>query len=384
MYLVLFSLYWAQGLPVGFMTHALPVILRMQGVSLSQIGGFGLLMLPWAIKVLWAPWVDRTGSYRSWIISMQLLTVGMLCAIAFLPLQQHVWLFIALFVMNTFGATQDIATDGLAVRTLSAEHQHWGNTFQVMGSRLGFIVGGGAVLWVMDVLSWTNTFLLLATLVLINTLPILLYQPHEQRINQKKVTLILKMPVCWWLVLISFKWVDGLIGTSQKTMMVDLGLTLTDIGIYISMLGAVTALIGAVIAGLVIKFINRGHALMWFSMIKLISVLGFLYLAWCIEYHKKVSAWVVYAINAFEEFSAAMVLVAMLTLMMGYCRKEYSATDFTFQVSIMSCVSGGLYVLSGIFADWFGYFNYLSLIIIFGVFHLFLIQLWTKNQSFKI
>lgn len=41
LYLLLFSLYWAQGLPVGFMTHALPVILRAQGVSLAHIGGFG-------------------------------------------------------------------------------------------------------------------------------------------------------------------------------------------------------------------------------------------------------------------------------------------------------------------------------------------------------
>ncbi len=47
-YVLLFSLYWAQGLPVGFMTHALPVILRAQGVSLAHIGGFGLLMLPWS------------------------------------------------------------------------------------------------------------------------------------------------------------------------------------------------------------------------------------------------------------------------------------------------------------------------------------------------
>ena len=45
-YILLFSLYWAQGLPVGFMTHALPVILRAEGVSLTHIGGFGLLMLP--------------------------------------------------------------------------------------------------------------------------------------------------------------------------------------------------------------------------------------------------------------------------------------------------------------------------------------------------
>ena len=69
-------LYWAQGLPVGFMTHALPVILRAQGVSLAHIGGFGLLMLPWSIKIFWAPWVDRhaishLGHYRSWILPAQ-------------------------------------------------------------------------------------------------------------------------------------------------------------------------------------------------------------------------------------------------------------------------------------------------------------------------
>ena len=82
-FLLLFTLYWAQGLPVGFMTHALPVILRSEGVSLTHIGGFGLLMLPWGIKVLWAPLVDRfgisrIGHYRSWILPTQLITIILL------------------------------------------------------------------------------------------------------------------------------------------------------------------------------------------------------------------------------------------------------------------------------------------------------------------
>ena len=92
LYFLLFSLYWAQGLPVGFMTHALPVILRAQGVSLAHIGGFGLLMLPWSIKIFWAPWVDRFGyssfgHYRSWIIPTQLLSVIVLIGLSFLPIQ---------------------------------------------------------------------------------------------------------------------------------------------------------------------------------------------------------------------------------------------------------------------------------------------------------
>src|SRR5690606_12351766 len=162
-YILLFSLYWAQGLPVGFMTHALPVILRAEGVSLAHIGGFGLLMLPWSIKIFWAPWVDRYGKksqghYRSWIIPLQWLSVAVLIALSFLSsqaLDQPVYLlafFIALLFMNGVGATQDIATDALAVNILKNEQQHWGNTFQVIGSRLGFIVGGGAILWLLDLL----------------------------------------------------------------------------------------------------------------------------------------------------------------------------------------------------------------------------------------
>ncbi|MFE8306135.1 MFS transporter, partial [Acinetobacter baumannii] len=116
-YLLLFSLYWAQGLPVGFMTHALPVVLRAQGVSLAHIGGFGLLMAPWAIKILWAPLVDRyghhqAGHYRSWIIPTQILTIVILVILSFLPIQslnepRFLFLFfIALLCMNSIGATQ--------------------------------------------------------------------------------------------------------------------------------------------------------------------------------------------------------------------------------------------------------------------------------------
>ena len=134
-YFLLFSLYWAQGLPVGFMTHALPVILRAEGVSLSQIGGFGLLMLPWSMKVLWAPLVDRKGSlryghYRSWILPMQLASILSLILLSFLPIQalnQPIYLlalFVTLLSMNLFGATQDVATDGLAVHLFSVHDKN--------------------------------------------------------------------------------------------------------------------------------------------------------------------------------------------------------------------------------------------------------------------
>lgn len=389
-YLLLFSLYWAQGLPVGFMTHALPVILRAQGVSLAHIGGFGLLMLPWSIKIFWAPWVDHFGSsafghYRSWIIPTQLLSILTLIFLSFLPLQalnQPEYLmvfFIVLLSMNLFGATQDIATDGLAVTLLKHQQQHWGNTFQVVGSRLGFIVGGGAILWALDRFDWQITFLLLAGLVFLNTLPILFFKEPVRARNihttdvqdefsgskvKDYLAYFYQTPhlALWLMVLLTFKIADGLAGPLLKPLMVDLGLSFTQIGVYISILGALAALLGAGVAGLSLKYISRGQALIHFSVLKVFSLMAYTWLAFQHEAGQVISSWVIYSINAAEDMVSAMLLVVMLTLVMQYSRKHFAATDFTFQVALMATVSGVLYSVSGIMGDALGYAQYMSLI----------------------
>ncbi|MEQ1067128.1 MFS transporter [Acinetobacter sp. XH1741] len=408
LYVLLFSLYWAQGLPVGFMTHALPVILRAQGVSLAHIGGFGLLMLPWSVKIFWAPWVDRhaishLGHYRSWIIPTQLLTVFVLCALSFFPihsLDQPVYLFIffiVLLFMNLTGATQDIATDALAVNLLQHDQQHWGNTFQVVGSRLGFIVGGGAVLWCLDWLSWQPTFLLLAALVFINTLPILLFKEpaHTSHVthqgNQSNLVTKIKAYLnyfsqnkelrSWLIVLITFKVADGLAGPLLKPLMVDMGLSFTQIGVYITMLGALAALLGALIAGWMLKHVDRAISLISFSILKIMSLGAYIYLAYAYEQKLNINVWLIYAVNALEDAFVAMLLVVMLTLVMHYSRKKYAGTDFTFQVSIMATVSGGLYSFSGVIGDLLGYFHYLIAIVIIGILFLIPMYIWKANRT---
>lgn len=406
-YILLFSLYWAQGLPVGFMTHALPVILRAQGVSLAHIGGFGLLMLPWSVKIFWAAYVDqvalsRLGHYRSWIIPTQLSSVIILIILSFFPIQaldQPGYLlifFVLLFAMNLTGATQDIATDGLAVNLLKTDQQHWGNTFQVIGSRLGFIVGGGAVLWCLDWLQWQKTFLALALLVLLNTLPVLFYKEPVHAVSAPRPeagSVSLRQAVrtylgyfqstpelkAWLLVLLSFKVADGLSGPVLKPLMVDMGLNFTQIGVYITMLGAVAALAGAGMAGLLLKHYSRTACLTVFSILKISSLMAYAVLAYGYEAQIQIAPVYVYAVNAFEDACSAMLLVVMLTLVMQYSRKQLAGTDFTFQVSLMATVSGGLYLISGVMAELAGYSHYLGVICAISVLCLWPIYYW-KNQ----
>ena len=406
-YILLFSLYWAQGLPVGFMTHALPVILRAQGVSLAHIGGFGLLMLPWSIKIFWATYVDRfalshLGHYRSWIIPTQLSSIFILVILSFFPIQaldqpSYLFIFFALlFLMNLTGATQDIATDALAVNLLKNDQQHWGNTFQVIGSRLGFIVGGGAVLWCLDWLDWQKTFLVLAGLVFLNTVPVLFYREpiHAvKNIADQKTPLSFSQAIkkylnyftsskelkTWLMVLLSFKVADGLAGPLLKPLMVDMGLNFSQIGVFITIFGAVAALIGAGIAGLLLKHFSRVNCFIVFSILKIISLAAYAVIAYGYEFNASIAPFWLYSVNAFEDACSAMLLVVMLTLIMQYSRKQCAGTDFTFQVSIMATISGLLYLGSGIIGDLVGYYHYLLCIVMISILCLLPIFYWKNN-----
>ena len=406
-YILLFSLYWAQGLPVGFMTHALPVILRAQGVSLAHIGGFGLLMLPWSIKIFWATYVDRfalshLGHYRSWIIPTQLSSVLILIILSFFPIQaldqpSYLFIFFALlFLMNLTGATQDIATDALAVNLLKNDQQHWGNTFQVIGSRLGFIVGGGAVLWCLDWLDWQKTFLVLAGLVFLNTVPVLFYREpiHAvKNIADQKTPLSFSQAIkkylnyftsskelkTWLMVLLSFKVADGLAGPLLKPLMVDMGLNFSQIGVFITIFGAVAALIGAGIAGLLLKHFSRVNCFIVFSILKIISLAAYAVIAYGYEFNASIAPFWLYSVNAFEDACSAMLLVVMLTLIMQYSSKQCAGTDFTFQVSIMATISGLLYLGSGIIGDLVGYYHYLLCIVMISILCLLPIFYWKNN-----
>ena len=98
---LLAALYLAQGLPYGFFTQALPVLMRDAGYSLTAISAPSLLFVPWALKFLWAPWVDRWGSgkpnhRKRWILVCVFAVMVVLAITALFPRE---WLFGPGFVL---------------------------------------------------------------------------------------------------------------------------------------------------------------------------------------------------------------------------------------------------------------------------------------------
>jgi MFS family permease len=117
------SLYVSQYLPAWFLYDALPVFMRQNGVSLEEIGILPTLV-PITLSFLWSPLIDRYGftgwgHYRFWIICFQLLVTCVTVVCAFLDVKHNfIALLIGMALMFILGASQDIATDALAVGLL--------------------------------------------------------------------------------------------------------------------------------------------------------------------------------------------------------------------------------------------------------------------------
>lgn len=125
--------------------------------------------MPWALKFLWAPYLDKyhstkIGRSRTWIVPMQILSIVLLLLVAFFNPQTLanntglMQFFALMFLLNLVAATQDIATDSLAVRHLNYQERSWGNGLQVAGYRLGLVIGGGLLLYLIGVWQWQSAF----------------------------------------------------------------------------------------------------------------------------------------------------------------------------------------------------------------------------------
>src|SRR5687768_17082404 len=178
---LLCALYLAQGLPYGFFTLALPVVLRDAGLSLTAISATSLLYLPWALKFLWAPYLDHLGTRKAWLLSLQVSSVVGAVLLSQIEIDAgYVAIIVAAFVFNIIAASQDIVTDGLAVRLLDTKERGLANAVQVGAYRVGMILGGGLLLWVFAKSGWSVMFMCMSALLALTIVPVLTLREPER------------------------------------------------------------------------------------------------------------------------------------------------------------------------------------------------------------
>lgn len=139
-------MYFAQGIPQGLLSIAIPVWLASQGVSASDIGSYlAVIILPWAFKLVTGPLMDRfeflaMGRRRPWVLGAQLgLTLSLLLlALVENPAEQMGLLMLLGVLINSFAATQDVAVDGMSIDLTPVNEQGRLNAFMSFGKAIGW------------------------------------------------------------------------------------------------------------------------------------------------------------------------------------------------------------------------------------------------------
>lgn len=397
---LLTTLYCAQGLPSGLIAHALPVLMRQHGVDLAMIGLLKLLALPWVLKVLWAPWIDRLassrwGHHRGWILPLQSTVLVSLATVALLPSNLLFGSYLPvllglLLLVNLAAATQDVATDGLAVRLLPPRWRGLGNSLQVGGYKAGMIVSGSLLLMVVEPWGWRTSIGLIAGLLAIMTVPVLLFpekrslphvpalaEPPGPRLLWRHYHGFLARPGMgmWLLVVLTFKIGDSLGSPMIKPLLVDQGWTSAALG-QLTLASSVAGIGGALLGGLIYARVGALRALLLFG---LLQALGIAAMAWLAR--SGADFITIYGIALFEQIADGMSTVALFAMMMNQCRPEHEGADFTIQACAQVVLAGIIGSISGLSAKWLGYEGHFLLSGLLGALALILVARYFAKQA---
>jgi MFS family permease len=334
--LLLTGLYVAQGLPFGFFTQALPVLLRDAGLSLKAISATSLLFLPWALKFLWAPFVDHYGTRRQWLLPLQLAAVTGALLLTQVDLSRgYLAVLAAAFLFNLVAACQDVATDGLAVRILDSRERGLANGIQVGAYRIGMILGGGLLLWVFARTDWATMFLCMAGLLALTVLPVLSLRepPRSAPADPRSATDValdwsrrLRLPgMGAFVVLICFyKFGDSMVATLIGPFMRDQGVSKEMIALMKGTVGSSASLVGAALGGWYAFRAGRRRALLVCGLLQTASLLFYVAAAFGLG-----GIAMLWAGNVAEHLLGGMATVALFTLMMDASDPGHAGTDYT-------------------------------------------------------
>jgi MFS family permease len=384
-----FCLYIAQQVPMSFFATIIPVIMRQEKFSLSSIGLIvALIKLPWILKFLWSPVIDRfnvtVNDYKRWIFISELIFAAFILVVAFFNLLTSFYLIFALLTLSFIAsATQDIATDALATQAFDRKSKSIVNSVLSMGRFGGAFVGSGVLLWFYDRIGWSTitpalalfAIIALAPLYLNRSLTINREQSVAKRVTMADIFLFFTQSGIWKQVCFLVIFYISMMGclAMLSPYLVDLGYDTKQISIMRGLFGPIIGVVASFAGGLIVRKIGRRYSRFLFAGAMLIAALYFFLIS--MNHHPEIH--LLYIGFALLWGSYGMATVLVYTLAMDYARKGKEGTDFTIQ-TVIAQLSGILIVmLSGKIAHHFGYSNMflfesvlacLSLIYIFIVF----------------
>ena len=359
-----FFLYIAQTIPMTFFSTALQVMMRQNDFSLSSIALLQVVKIPWILKFLWSPVVDRhcvtVSDFKRVIISSEVIYALFILILTFLEIETDLhWIIAFVFLSLVASATQDIATDALAVLSFSRKDKGLVNSMQSMGSFGGTLLGGGILLLVLQQYGWLRVIPFLCFFVLMALIPLTLNknitilprQPQERARLTDFLWFFMRKRI-WKQIGFLFLYYASIIGLLSvlRPYMVDHGYSMHDIGIMSGMLGTGSAFFVSLVAGFIVRRTGCYRARIMFAVFTLCTTLFF-----CLLSQIDFEPWMICVGIVLLWSSYGMSTIVVYTSAMENVRPGREGTDFTIQ-TVLTHLSGLIIaVFAGNLADDYGY-----------------------------
>jgi len=351
-------LYFAEGFPYGVYLEVWSVYFRAHGVSLKAIGLLSLLGLPWTIKFLWAPLVDRFGDRRRWIAGC-LVAMAALLAIhpLFDPAHPGPALWTVLFLFTLASATQDIAIDAHTIAFVPKDEVGAANGIRVSAYRVAMIASGGGIVFGAGRLGWPPLWIGAGALLVVLALIVLRAPAGAFKPDRERRFLA---PLLEWAsrpgsaaaiaFVLLYKLGDQAITPMIKPFWVDRGLTLQEIGLISTSLGIAFTVVGALAGGWLTSRWGLLRALFILGIAQVLPNLGYAVVA---ALHA--GRYAIYAVSILESFGQGLGTACFLTFMMRLCDRRHAATQYALISALFALTRHISGAASGFAAARFGY-----------------------------
>ena len=344
---VMVLLGFSSGLPRPLTWGTLQAWLTTDGLDLKTIGIFSIVGLPYVLKFLWSPLMDRfvppwLGRRRGWIISVQfLLIIGIVLMALCSPTRMPLTIALLAFIVAFISASQDIVIDAYRTDVLPGEERGLGAATSIFGYRMAMLVASPLAYIVADRTGWQIAYFLMAAMMLIGMGGTFLGREPDHRIIPPKTLeeavwgplkdfFRRKAAISFILLIILYKLGDAYAGALTTTFLLrGVHFTLTEVGTLNKAIGIIATIVGALFGGTLMVKLGLFRSLMFFGVLQMVSNLAFMVLAWI---GKNYPAMIVAV--SFENLAGGMGSAAFVAFLMALCNKSYSATQYALLSSV--------------------------------------------------
>ena len=344
---VSFLMGFACGLPLLLTSTLLQAWMKKAGIDLTMIGLMALVGLPYTLKFLWAPFLDRftifsMGRRRGWLLLAQTALVFSIAGLGFInPAQNPVVMVLAALLVTFSSASQDIVVDAYRREDLADEELGLGSSFYINGYRIGMLLASGGGLILADYLSFKTAYMIMAACMLPAIITTILtpepsiaagtpktmreaiVEPLSEYFSRENAVLILAF-------ILLYKIGDTMASAITTPFYLDLGFSMKEIGAIVKVFGLGATISGSLIGGMLMLRMGINRSLWVFGFLQGISVAGFAVLA-RIGYSLPALSGVI----AFENLTGGMGTAAYAAFMGSITNKKFTATQYALLSSLM-------------------------------------------------